>query len=81
MSASAAPAIASAQRAIGFGPRERVGAAPDPVDELGEPAGEVDRAAVDVVERQHAADEPAVLLGHRDADQHAVEARAPRVRR
>ena len=47
-------------------------------DELGEPAGEVDRAAVDVVERQHALDELAALLGHRDANQHPVEASPPR---
>ena len=36
---------------------------------------------LDVVERQHAADEPPILLGHRDADQHPVEAAPPRVRR
>ena len=58
---------------------ERVGRRLHAVDELREPAGKVDRAAVDVVERQHALDEPAVVLGHRDADQHPVEAPPPRV--
>ena len=38
-----------------FGLGERVGRCLHAVDELGEPPGEVDRAAVDVVERQHAA--------------------------
>ena len=59
---------------------QRVGGRLDAIDELGEPAGEVDRAAVHVVERQHALDEPAALLGHRDADQHPVDAPPPRVR-
>ena len=66
------------------GDRLRPGQRPDrgvePVDELGEPAGEVDVAAVDVVERQDAADQPEVVLGHRHAEQEPVEARPPRVR-
>ena len=52
----------------------------EPVDELGEPAGEVDVAAVDVVERQDAADEPEVVLGHRHPEQQPVEAGPPGVR-
>ena len=79
VSESAACAIASTQRPIGLGSVSASAAALHPVDELGEPPGEVDRAAVDVVERQHALDEPPVLLGHRDADQHPVEAPPPRV--
>ena len=56
--------------------RDRRGEA---VDELGEAAGELDVAAVDVVERQHAVDEAEVVLGHRHAEQQAVEAGLPRV--
>ena len=54
-------------------------AAPSPrrVDQLGEAAGEVDRAAVDVVERQHAAEQALAVLGHRHPEQHPVEARLP----
>ena len=65
VSASAAAAIAAAQPPIGCGRRSASSAALQPVDQLGEPAGEVDRAALDVVERQHAAEQPLLLLGHR----------------
>ena len=51
---------------------------PEAVDELGEPAGQVDRAALDVVERQDPVDEAAVVLGHRHADEHARDAVVPR---
>ena len=47
------------------------------VDELGEAAREVDRAALDVVEREHAAEQPLLLVGHRDPEQHAVQPGAP----
>ena len=45
--------------------------------QLGEAAGEVDRAALDVVERQHAVEQPRLVLGHRHAEQHAVQAGPP----
>ena len=74
-SASAAPRTVCAQPATGLRRGERVDRGPEPVDELGEAAGEVDRAAVDVVEGEHAAHEAAVLLGHRDPGEQPVEAR------
>ena len=49
------------------------------VQELGHAAGEVDVAAVDVVEREGAAEEPLALLGHGDAEQDPVEAGLPGV--
>ena len=52
-----------------------------PADQLGEPAGEVDRAALDVIERQHAAEQPLVVLGHRRPEQEPVQPEAPRPRR
>ena len=55
VSASAAAASAAAHSAIGFGCVERVDARRAAGRQLGEAAGEVDRAALDVVERQHAA--------------------------
>ena len=51
-----------------------------PVDQLGEPSGQVDVAAVDVVERQDATDESHVVLGHGDAQQQAIQSGPPRVR-
>ncbi len=51
----------------------------DAVDELGEPAGELDVAAVDVVERQHAADEAEVVLGHRHTEEEAIQSGPPGV--
>ena len=60
---------------------ERVERLLEPVDQLGEAPGEVDRAAVDVVEREHAREQPPLVLGHRHADEHAVQARAPRAGR
>ncbi len=60
---------------------ERGEGGPEPVDELGEAAGEVDRAAVDVVERQHAVDDPLAVLGHRHAEQEPVEPAPPRAGR
>ena len=62
-----------------LGVGERVGRRPGAVNELGEAAREVDRATVDVVERQHALDEPPILLGHRHADEHSIQTASPRV--
>ena len=39
--------------------------------------GEVDGEALDVVDRQHALEQPVALLGHRHADEHAVEPGPP----
>jgi hypothetical protein len=52
-----------------------------PLEELGEPAGEVDVTAADVVEREHAPEQPLPLLRHRHAQQHPIPTRFPRVRR
>ena len=60
-------------------PAERVDGVLDAVDEFGHPPRELDRAALDVVEREHPADERAILLGHRDAEQDPVEPGPPRV--
>ena len=54
-------------------------AAVEPVDQLGQPAGEVDVAAADVVERQRRAEVAVVVAAHRDAEQHPVEAGPPGV--
>ena len=56
---------------------ERVDGRVQAVDQLGEPAGEVDRAALDVVEREHLREQPLLVLGHRHAEQQAVEPGAP----
>ena len=69
VSASAAWAIASAQPSMLFGPRSALERGPDAVDQLGEPACEVDRAALDVVDRQHAPVQPPAGLAHGDAEQ------------
>jgi hypothetical protein len=88
----ALPGIAFARRGQGVGGvGERVGPGLDrlggaehverrlqPVDELGEAAGEMDRAAVDVVEGQDALEQPVSLLCHRDPEQHPVQPRPPR---
>ena len=52
----------------------------EPVDQLGEPSGEVDRAALDVVEREHLGEQPLLVLGHRHAEQQPVEPGAPGAR-
>ena len=62
-------------------PAQRIEHEAEPVDELGEAAGEIDRAALDVVDRQHALEQPVAVLGHRDAEQQPVDARPPRARR
>ena len=80
VSASAASAIAAAQASIVFGVLSASSAALKPVEELGEPSGEVDRAALDVVEREDAAEQPLLVLGHGDADEEAVEPDAPGAR-
>jgi hypothetical protein len=49
------------------------------LEELGEPAGQVDVAAADVVERQHAAEQPLPLLRHRHAYQDAIPSGLPGV--
>ena len=46
-------------------------------DQLGQAPGEVDRAAVDVVEREHALEQPLAVLGHRHAEQQPVQAGVP----
>ena len=51
-----------------------------PIHQLGEPARDVDRPAVDVVEREDVVEQPLLLLGHGDADQEPVHPRAPRPR-
>ncbi len=51
----------------------------EPVEQLGEPAGEVDLGAVNVVEREGGADQAEVLLIHRDAGEQAVEPVGPGV--
>ncbi len=51
-----------------------------PRHQLRQAAGEVDRPALDVVEREHAAQQPLAVLGHGHAEQHAVQAGAPGVR-
>jgi hypothetical protein len=59
---------------------QRVDRGLQPVDELREPPGELDRAAVDVVEREHAAEQPPLVLVHRHADQQPVQPGAPGAR-
>ena len=49
------------------------------VDELGQPAGQLDVAAADVVERQCHAEVHVLVTGQRDAGQHPVEAGPPGV--
>ena len=59
-------------RAVQVGEQAR-----QPGHQLGEPAGDVDVGGPDVVQRQRRADEPGVLLGHRDAEQHPVQGGVP----
>ena len=80
VSASAAPAMAAAQASIVFGALERVERRLQAIDELGEPPGDIDRAAVDVVEREDVVEQPLLVLGHGHADEQPVHARAPRAR-
>ena len=80
VSASAASRQRLGPRRDGLRPVQRVDRGLQPVDELREPPGEVDRAAVDVVERQHAAEQPLLVLVHRHADQQPVQPDAPRPR-
>ena len=47
------------------------------VDQLREAACELDRLAVDVVQGKDAAEQPLILLGHRDAEQQPVQPGAP----
>ena len=79
VSESAACAIAADPAVDRLGVGERVDRRPGAVDELGEAAREIDRAAVDVVERQHAMHEPPILLGHRDAEEDPVQTASPGV--
>ena len=51
----------------------------EPLEELGQAAGQLDVAAVHVVERERRAEEPLPLVGHRHAEQHPVEPRLPGV--
>ena len=75
---SAAASRRSIQAVTGRGAARSPTTCAEAADELGEPAGQVDVARVDVVERQDAADEPLVVLGHRDAEQEALQAGVPR---
>ena len=47
------------------------------VDQLGEAPRELDVVTLDVVEREHALEAPPLVLGHRHAEQQAVEPEAP----
>ena len=58
---------------------ERVDDALQPVDVLGELAGQLDAIAADVVERQRGVDPGVRVVGHRDAGQHPVDAETPGV--
>ena len=58
---------------------ELVGDVLQPVDQLGEPAGELDAGRPDVVERQRRTDPALGVVGHRHAREHPVEAEAPGV--
>ena len=79
------PGHPSAQRLQPVGERVLAGEVVEgdcqPVDQLRQPAGEVDVAAVDVVQRQRPVDPPQPVLGHRRPEQNAVEASAPGVLR
>ena len=79
VSASAAAAIDSTQPSTGLGRRRSSSADVEAVDQLGEAAGQIDGAAVDVVEGQHAAEQLLALLGHGHAEQHPVQAGPPGV--
>jgi hypothetical protein len=65
--------------ADGLGSGERIEGGGEPVEQLGQAAGEVDVAAAHVVDRQHPADQPLPLVGHGHAEQEPVEAGPPRV--
>ena len=80
VSASAASARAFAHARHGLRPVQGVDRGLQAVDELRQPPGELDRAAVDVVERQHAAEQPPLVLVHRHADQQPVQPGAPGAR-
>ena len=77
VSASAAAASASAHAASGCARRSEASTAAEPVEQLGQPPREVDRAALDA-EREHAL--PQLLVGERDAGEQPVEPGAPRAR-
>ena len=78
--ASVEPASTHAARA-GASPEQVGERRVEPVDELGEPAGQVDVGAVDVVERQRRAEPALSLLGHRHAEQQPVQPGRPGVLR
>ena len=78
VSASAASAIASAHSAsVWRALSERRPPAPTRVDQLGEAPGQVDGAAVDVIEREHAGEQPLAVLGHRHPQQQPLQAGLP----
>ena len=58
---------------------QAVGHRPQPVDVLGDAAGQVDLTAADVVEREGAVEPGVGVVGERDAGQDAVEAELPGV--
>ena len=61
------------------GAGEPVGDLADPGDQLGDPSGEVDAVAADVVERQRHVEPGPRVLAHGDAGQDPVEAELPGV--
>jgi hypothetical protein len=74
VSASATSAIAAAQASIVFGELSASSAAcRRSTSSAKRPASSI--AAVDVVERKHVLEQPLLVLGHGDADEHPVEAR------
>ena len=61
------------------GAGEQVGRSHEPVDVLGEPAGQLDPVAPDVVEREGGAEPGLRVVGHGHAGQHPVEPEPPGV--
>ena len=57
--------------------RESLDGRVQPLDELGQAAGQLDVATLDVVERKRLREEPLVVLGHRNAEQDPVEPGPP----
>ena len=75
------PASVAAQPATGAVPASASSAGSQPLQELGQAAGQVDVPAVDVVERQRPAEEPLPLLGHGHPEEDPVEPGLPGVGR
>ena len=58
-------------------PGERVEGRAEPVEQLREAPGELDRVALDVVDRQHARVQPLALFAHRDPEQQPSQPGGP----